>query len=357
MSAGQAAASSASAIVPLWDAVRIVCIGRLMSSVEHLLSRREFGRGGLLNYEPLRKLRYKARTSAGRGAESLVDEALLRQVGPLSGLDAALSIVLEVRPSLWPAALVAAVTQYLIMRRDMFSIEGADQMTLIVLLACGLGELSAGAGALAAVSFLVATTALAYFVAAIYKAAARPWVSGEALVTIVTTTAYGHPVLRGPALRHRRLVTAASLAVLLWESAFAVSVVAPQVVMLAVLAIGVSFHLACGLVMGLNRFLWAFTATYPAVIYLHGQVAGRQVVPWAVLLGVLWTVLRCSGPSVSHRWRDAAAERSSCSVRSPAPTALSGLGSSGTNPSGMVASGSSREPWNPADRWPSWTIC
>jgi hypothetical protein len=216
---------------------------------------------------------------------------LLAQAGPLLGLDAALSIVLEVRPSLWPAVLVAAVTQYLIMRRDLFSVEGADQMTLIVLLACGLGELSAGAGALAAVSFLAATTALAYFVAAIYKAAARPWVTGEALVTIVATTAYGHPVLRGPLLRHRRLGTAASVAVLLWESAFAVSVVAPRVVLLAVLVMGVSFHLGCGVVMGLNRFLWAFTATYPAVIYLHGLVAGRQVVPWEALLGVLWAVL------------------------------------------------------------------
>ena len=40
--------------------------------------------------------------------------------------------------------------------------------------------------------------------------------------------------------------------------------------------------------MGLNRFLWAFTATYPAVIYVHGLIAGRQVVPWEALLAVSW---------------------------------------------------------------------
>jgi hypothetical protein len=62
-------------------------------------------------------------------------------------------------------------------------------------------------------------------------------------------------------------------------------------VLLALLGMGVGFHLGCGLVMGLNRFLWAFTATYPAVFYLHGLVAGRQVVPWEALLGVLWAVL------------------------------------------------------------------
>ena len=295
MSAAQATASSAPALVPLWAAVRIVCAGRLISSVEHVVTRRDFGTGGLLNYEPLRKLRYRARTAAGRSAESLVDAVLLRQAGWLLGLDAVLSAVLEIRPQLWPAAFAAAVTQYLIMRRDLFSVEGADQMTLIVLLACGLGELAGGAGAgtgaVAAAAFLAATTALAYFVAAMYKAAARPWVSGAALVTIVATTSYGHPLLRGPVLRHRRLGTAASVAVLLWESAFAVSVVAPRVVLYALLVMGIGFHLGCALVMGLNRFVWAFAATYPAVIYVHQLTAGRQVVPWEVLLGLSWAVL------------------------------------------------------------------
>lgn len=289
MSADHAAVSSA--LPPLWDAVRIVCIGRLISSIEFLVSRRQFLRGGLLNYEPLRKLRYKAWTPIGKGAESLIEAALLRYFGPLLVLDAVLSIVLEIRPSLWLVVLGSATAQYLIMRRDMFSNEGADQMTLMVLLACGLGELSKGAGALAAVSFLAATAALAYFISAFYKAGARPWVTGEALVTILATTTYGHPVLRRPLLQHRRLGMVASFVVLLWESAFSVSIISPWVVLLAILVFGISFHLICGLLMGLNHFLWAFVATYPAVVYLNGLVGGRQVIPWEAVVGCLWVVL------------------------------------------------------------------
>ena len=222
MSAGQSTMSSTSALWPLWDAVRIVCIGRLMSSVEHVLSRGQYGRGGLLNYEPLRKLRYKSRTAAGRSAESLVDAVLLRQAGLILGLDAALSVVLEVRPGLWPAVLAAVVTQYLIMRRDLFSVEGADQMTLIVLLACGLGSSGGRRGPGGGVvpggndrAGLLCGGDLQGVRAAVGVR--------RGVVTIVATTSYGHPALRGALLRHRRLGTAASVVVLLWESAFPVS--------------------------------------------------------------------------------------------------------------------------------------
>ena len=33
----------------------------------------------------------------------------------------------------------------------------------------------------------------------------------------------------------------------------------------AILAAGVLFHAACALLMGLNRFFWAFCGCYPAV--------------------------------------------------------------------------------------------
>jgi hypothetical protein len=280
--------AATAALPPLWDAVRIVCIGRLISSTEYFLFRRQFTKGGLLDYEPLRKLRYKARTPIAKGVESLIEATLLRYVAPLLVLDAALSIVLEIWPALWPVVLGSVISQYLIMRRDMFSTEGADQMTLMVLLVCGLGEISKGTGALAAAAFLAATAALAYAVSAAYKARARPWVTGEALLTILATTTYGHPALREPLRQHRRIGAIASFAVLLWESAFSISVISPPAVLLALLVFGIGFHLMCGLVMGLNHFLWAFVATYPAVIYLNSLVGERQAIPWEVVLAVLW---------------------------------------------------------------------
>jgi hypothetical protein len=35
--------------------------------------------------------------------------------------------------------------------------------------------------------------------------------------------------------------------------------------MVAFLAAGVVFHVSCALLMGLNRFVWAFCGCYPAV--------------------------------------------------------------------------------------------
>jgi hypothetical protein len=36
---------------------------------------------------------------------------------------------------------------------------------------------------------------------------------------------------------------------------------------------GVAFHLGCAVVMGLNNFLWAFIATYPALLFAADWLA------------------------------------------------------------------------------------
>jgi hypothetical protein len=41
---------------------------------------------------------------------------------------------------------------------------------------------------------------------------------------------------------------------------------------IALIAAG-AFHLGCALIMGLNSFLFAFTATYPAIYFVAGQVS------------------------------------------------------------------------------------
>ena len=50
-----------------------------------------------------------------------------------------------------------------------------------------------------------------------------------------------------------------------WEIAFPIVFVAPQPVLVAFLTAGVIFHVSCALLMGLNRFVWAFCGCYPAV--------------------------------------------------------------------------------------------
>jgi hypothetical protein len=50
-----------------------------------------------------------------------------------------------------------------------------------------------------------------------------------------------------------------------WEIAFPLALVAPGPILVLLLAIGVLFHLACAVLMGLNRFILAFCGCYPSV--------------------------------------------------------------------------------------------
>jgi hypothetical protein len=48
---------------------------------------------------------------------------------------------------------------------------------------------------------------------------------------------------------------------------FPVVLVAPREVCWGYLACGVLFHLGTAITMGLNKFVWAFLALYPAALY------------------------------------------------------------------------------------------
>ena len=71
-------------------------------------------------------------------------------------------------------------------------------------------------------------------------------------------------VLRLLGLRHVAL--AASWLVITLECGFPAALVAPELA-IALLTIAGTFHVGNALVLGLNRFVWAWLAAYPALLY------------------------------------------------------------------------------------------
>jgi hypothetical protein len=63
------------------------------------------------------------------------------------------------------------------------------------------------------------------------------------------------------------LVLVAAWCVILWETTFPIAILAPNRVRWVLLGLGACFHIGVAVGMGLNTFLWAFVATYPAVEY------------------------------------------------------------------------------------------
>lgn len=250
-------------------AVRLVCLARLVSMAEYLLRWRQFGPGGLLNFAISRPLR-PAKASVIQRIGALGDAVNTRYFPLVIALDGLCSATLLVRPALTVVILVAVITQMLLMKRNEIAIDGSDQMILVVLVASALGRVGQDNTAVSAACFFLAgNLCLAYFTAGAYKAASRQWISGEALTVVVSTTAFGYPRFGKRLAGGMYVPRIATWIVIVWECSFPATLVAAHSLLVIFLAIGIAFHISCGLIMGLTNFPLAFGAAYPSLIYVN----------------------------------------------------------------------------------------
>jgi hypothetical protein len=151
---------------------------------------------------------------------------------------------------------------------------GADRMGLLILMALALAHFAPDETWRAvAFGYLAAQVVLSYFVSGWVKVVNRNWRNGRALRDVFAFSAY--PVsedLRRLADRPG-LLTGASWAVMGFELAFPLSLLATPALWLA-LAIGAAFHLANACLFGLNRFFWIWLTAYPSLIWLQGRMMG-----------------------------------------------------------------------------------
>jgi len=122
--------------------------------------------------------------------------------------------------------------------------------------------------------FIAAQALLSYFAAGISKISNAKWREGSALQSILNTATYGH--VRAAALLNRRpwLGGFVGWSVIFVELVFPVALIAPPGVLIALLFAGAMLHLGTAVLIGLDTFFWAFTATFPAIIFVHGVLLG-----------------------------------------------------------------------------------
>lgn len=149
---------------------------------------------------------------------------------------------------------------------------GSDKMgTLVLVCLCAATLLPEGTAREAAMGYLGVQVVLSYVVSGWVKIANAQWRSGQALRDVFDYSAY--PVsrqLRGLALRPR-LLWALSWAVILFELALPLGLLS-EGALVAMLVLAASFHVANALLFGLNRFVWAWIASYPALIWLQARL-------------------------------------------------------------------------------------
>ncbi len=147
---------------------------------------------------------------------------------------------------------------------------GSDRMSLLVLYCLSLAHWLPARAAELALGYLAVQVTLSYFISGRVKIVNPDWRRGQALADVFAFSAY--PVssaLRGLAA-HTKLLWVASWAVILLELLFPFALFS-QTSLIIALCLTFTFHLANAALFGLNRFVWAWLAAYPSLIWLQGM--------------------------------------------------------------------------------------
>ncbi len=116
--------------------------------------------------------------------------------------------------------------------------------------------------------WIAAQSVLSYLLAGVAKLRNPRWRNGSALHSLLQSE--GPYVLWEPMralANHPSLCAVLAWGLMLFEVCFALVLVVPSNAAVALVGLGFAFHLANAAALGLNRFVWAWAATYPALLY------------------------------------------------------------------------------------------
>lgn len=250
----------------------LVAVGQLIAGAQLIANRRLFEHSGLLAWRHVRR-RYELSRLAPISALSF-DAAAVIGVALLKCSGAAALVVCAVwrQPLLYPLVILVAANATLTIRIPYGHI-GADDMGNVILAALLLAAVvDTPLVQSTCLTFIALESAAAYATAGLSKLTHVGWRDGSFVRELISTAGFGSARAAGYVTRSGLLSTSLGVAVVTYECLFPSILVAPYEWAIAGLAVGALFHAGVAVVMGLNTFVWAFTAAYPALLFVNSQV-------------------------------------------------------------------------------------
>jgi hypothetical protein len=154
---------------------------------------------------------------------------------------------------------------------------GSDSMTTQIALALWIARLFESTPWIthACLAYIAVQVTASYFISGCVKFKNADWRNGKELPRILRTPGYDSApawILR--LFEKHGVALAASLSVIPFELAFPLAWTSPRIC-LVFIAFAIVFHLACFWLFGLNRFVFAWLAAYPALYSLTHQASKR----------------------------------------------------------------------------------
>jgi len=256
----------------------VVAIGLVVTSAQVIANRALFGPGSLLDWDAVRHWHGTGLVARVLAVAVPADPSSVVAVAALR-CAAAVALIAAVLAGASPAAPLVGIVaaNALLTLRIPAGLTGADQMANVVGLALLIGQIAGTPRAPAlTLAFIGLQSCLAYTTAGFVKYGQAGWHDGSFIREIFSTRSLGQPVVARWMQQSGRLSSLVGKAIVIGECAFPLILILPPEAMVVALGLGLAFHLAAAVIMGLNTFLWVFPATYPALLYLGGWV--RSVV-------------------------------------------------------------------------------
>ena len=153
---------------------------------------------------------------------------------------------------------------------------GSDFMTIVVLTGLLIGSLGTALDNheiawQAGLMYIAIHSASSYFLSGGVKLFNGDWRSGKALPLFLDAGIYG-PLPRDSMFWKHTVAIVCSWAFILWEITIPLAFIDPRL-MVIYCGIGLMFHFLVFWFFGLNRFFFAWAATYPALLFAAIQLA------------------------------------------------------------------------------------
>lgn len=160
--------------------------------------------------------------------------------------------------------------------RSPYGLDGSYQMTLVILFALSIGSLFGINSPISTICllFIAGELLASYFIAGFHKLTSPMWRKSSALHGIFSTRSYGHSFFFQLINRIQLLATFLSWFVFLFEILFFTALFFHPMYTILFCTIGFLFHVFNAIFMGLNNFLFSFSAAYPALFYCVNYIHG-----------------------------------------------------------------------------------
>jgi hypothetical protein len=175
--------------------------------------------------------------------------------------------------SVRPQLLILAAVTLLFTLRCPEGNDGSDQMSLIILLVSSLAEvIHTPVAYVTALIFIAAQSALSYGTSGFLKVQQAGWRNGVFVTEILATSSFGSRQLSRLFQAHPLSRMWCGRLVAYGDCTLALAALLPPLACSLVLIFGLSLHIGIARILGLNSFLWAFVATYPAIIFVSASL-------------------------------------------------------------------------------------